>query len=193
MARRKAPAVQAFTTLQEAIAGLADFSRLSAEIAAVDADLQVKMSVLLKDADERKARRQAELDVLFARLKPWWETAGATVTQGKRRSAELGGCEIGVRLSPPKLAFDGKEADAIVRLFKARLRQFVRVKLSINKDALRDALSAQPVPDSPLAKSVEQLKRRLGRLSFRLDQRDEFYIQPLAPKRDDAASEDQSR
>jgi phage host-nuclease inhibitor protein Gam len=141
MARRKGATVDAVQSKEEAAGLLGRYAALSAEIDGINSERAVKSAVLDKDADERIARREEELKGLFARLKPWWEVAGSEIAPGKR-SAELGSCHIGVRLTPPKLDYEGKEDGAIARLRRARLGSYVRTKLSLDRQALIAALVA---------------------------------------------------
>lgn len=60
-------------------------------------------------ADQSAEGVLAEMDVIRTKLEPWWAKAGPVLTQGKRKSIELGGCLIGSRKGKDKLGVDGDE------------------------------------------------------------------------------------
>ena len=183
MARRKGAAVDAVQSKEEAAQLLGRYAEISGQIDGINAERKVKVAVIDADADERIARREEELKAIFARLKPWWEVAGERIAPG-RRSTELGSCAIGQRLSTPALKWGAeKVGSAIARLVKARLGQFVRVKMEIDKQALIAAIRATPAADAPPRekKMVATLQGRLARLGFTVAQKDEFFIEPIAP------------
>lgn len=74
---------------------------------------------------------------LVAALEAWWREGGQALTDGKRKSLVLGGCEIGSRKAPDTLALQGSEAEAVAALSKARwAKELVRVKVTIDRAAV---------------------------------------------------------
>jgi phage host-nuclease inhibitor protein Gam len=183
MARRKGAAVDAVQSKEEAATLLGRYAELAGEIDGINAERAVRIALIDKDADERIARREEEQKALFARLKPWWAVAGGDVAPGKR-SAELGSCQIGVRLSTPKLLFGtaADEAAAISTLQGlrwSRAREFLRTKVTLDKPALLKELAGG-------ADAAQLVK-----LGFAARQKEEFFIQPLAPKQSDDVVQEQ--
>jgi phage host-nuclease inhibitor protein Gam len=76
-----------------------------------------------------------------AKLEPWWVTAGAAITEGKRKSAELGGCMIGTRAGRDSLAIVGNE-DAIAEKLAKRAwaKPLVRIAPKLDKKAILKSL-----------------------------------------------------
>lgn len=173
MSRRKSPAQSSFTSTEAAAAALNAFAMLSADVAAINAERAVRIAEIDKDCDERIAGRKDRIAALFAELKPWWSVAGEALA-GKRRSIELGGCEIGVRRTTPKVTFRGTVAAALDLLKINAFLGLVATKESLDKAAILRALTDA---ESPVR---EQLKK----LGFNHSQTDEFFIQPR-PTRDD--------
>ncbi|PZO88608.1 MAG: hypothetical protein DI623_12350 [Sphingomonas sanxanigenens] len=180
MARRTATAVDLPKSVEEAAGLLGRYAALTADIAAIDAERAIKRAEIDQDADERIARREEELKAIFARLKPWWAVAGDQVTGGKKRSAELGGCDIGIRTTPPRLVLQAKEPEMIRRLQGlrwSRVKEFLRTKVSLDKQAIIKEIGTGK-------------DGHLGMLGFTTRQTDEFFIAPIAPEHEPGDSED---
>lgn len=101
--------------------------------------------------EARRDRRLAELEArskpLFAGLKAWWEAAGRHELAKGRRSAELGGAKIGIRLTPPAVKFRRgiKAADVVAWLRDlrwARAKDFLRTKVDLDRQAVIKAVQA---------------------------------------------------
>ena len=83
----------------------------------------------------------AERDLIAERLEPWWATAAAELTQGKRKSIELGGCLVGTRTARTALAVAGEEVDVIDLLSALRwAKPFLRTKISLDRTAILKAI-----------------------------------------------------
>lgn len=88
-----------------------------------------------------------ELEELRAALEPWWRRNAHELTGGKRKSAELGGCMIGLATSRASVIFthaDDKAAVAAVRTAapwagKALLKQTFR----LDRPAIAKALEGR--------------------------------------------------
>jgi hypothetical protein len=109
------------------------------------ADLTARLDLVESDRAERVANANAwadtaaqpmidELASLGAALEQWWVNGGNDVAGGKK-SVELGGCLIGLRLSRPKLAHgfesDDKATDALRSTRWAK--QSTKVKYSLDR------------------------------------------------------------
>ena len=175
MTRRKAIAQTAVGSIEEAAAELNIYAMLAADIDAIEAERAVRKAEIDKDCDARIGARADQLRTIFAMLKPWWAVSGDSVTGGKRRSAELGGCLIGVRTTTPKLAVTGPVAEKVQQLRNEHFDTLLKAKYTLDKAAIVRVLRDPQSPD----------RDYLGRIGFAVRQKDEFFIDRIAP-RDDA-------
>lgn len=170
MSRRRQPALAVPTTDEGAIALLATYGEVEREIrlsaeradAAVAAAKKVHDDFVAGVADLQKGR--------FAALKAWWEAGGAQRMAGKKRSAELAGAKIGIRLSPMSVRLPkGTKIETIVEwLLSLRWigkTRFLRTKITLDKDALISAWDDEPV-----------VRDTFGRAGVSVGQSDEFFI-----------------
>jgi len=83
---------------------------------------------------------------------------------------------IGYRLPPAKVAFAGKDADAAQLLTDHDLNAFVRVRVSIDKEAIAKAID--------MTSLVAEDGKLLVKLGFSMQQKEEFFVvraaRPLA-------------
>lgn len=173
--RRKAIAQTAPATLEQATAMIDGYAALSADIAAIEAERAVRRAEVDKDCDERIGYRAAQMANMFAELKAWWAVAGADVAKGKR-SAEIGPVAIGIRKTPSALKMKGSAKANIEALLRAGFARYLKVKHSLDKEAIKRELAQQTKPlDAP----------RLTEMGFSINSKDEFFIQPLAEAKGD--------
>lgn len=117
------------------------FATLSGELETVEAHRNAELAKINAAADALAAPIVAELAEIQAAIEPWWKTAEAELTKGKRKSAELGGCMLGTRTSRTTLAIAGDAAAVLARLQAARwAKPYVRTTPSIDKTAALKAL-----------------------------------------------------
>lgn len=173
MSRVKAAALRAPTTTAQATELLAQLATVSATIAAHDAQRVSAKQQIDAAADACIVPLAAERDDIFKRLQPWYETNAAELTGGKRRSIELGGCTIGHRTTPPKLAFEhGKDADGV-----EALQHFGRIDGTLKTPA---PTLVKPVILAELANGPADADAiPLELLGFSAKQSDEFFIEPI--------------
>lgn len=165
-ARRKAAAQAAPRTIEEAIAAIARYREINAEIERQETIAEAVIAGVREQRDLQLAPLQAELGDIFAQLRAWWAVARDEVTGGKRRSAELAGIEIGERRAPPSLKLTKKmTVKAAIEKLKALIdgERFLRVKHELNRDALVAEVSAKPAG-------------AIAELGFAVANDDEFYI-----------------
>jgi len=168
--RQKAEAVPVPDSVEAFRDLCADQARDLAEIAALEAERELRIAEVNKDIEERLARRTPTISGRFASIKAWWEANGATIA-GAKRSAIVAGLNIGHRITPPSLKLpNGQEAPALIAWLKAaRLRSFIRVKEELNREAILTAVKSSDDPSN--AKLIAK--------GFTLNQKDEFFIEPL--------------
>jgi phage host-nuclease inhibitor protein Gam len=170
VSRRKQAALAVPTTDDGAIALIATYGEVERAI-----------RVSAEKADATAAAAKAEHDAFvaevaplqrdrFAGLKAWWEAGGADRIAGKKRSADLAGAKIGIRLSPKSVRLPkGTKAEAIVEWLRAirwvSAPRFFRTKFTLDKDAIIAAW-----PDEPNTRKIFEGKGVI------VDQADEFFI-----------------
>lgn len=175
MPRRKSPAVDAPQTLDEAISLLDRSSCLMASLSSLEADREASIAAIHAAHDALAGPVEIEVKSLFTRLKPWWEVASDQLTDGKRKSIELGGCVIGTRTANPSLKLPkGTSADDVIEmLMNYGLAQFVNLKTTLNKAAIITALR------QPVGRIQEML---VCDVKVSVSQAEEFFIDRLPPK-----------
>lgn len=173
-ARRKAPKQDAPQTMEQATDMLARYIGIVNEIERLrlDADTAIATIEAARDAALKPMEEGAK--DLFRQLRAWWAVAGDAITEGKRKSAEIAGCLIGVRTTTPalKLPKGMKEVDAVDWLLSLRwagARALLRIKESLDKPAILKLLGTE-------AGAI------LARKGFVASQREEFFIDRAAPK-----------
>jgi phage host-nuclease inhibitor protein Gam len=136
--------------------------RLAAE-AAID--------LIKQQRDQRLADLEAEAKPLFAGLKAWWEAGGKEELAKGKRSAELAGAKIGIRLTPPAVKLKrGVKLGDVVAWLKGlpfqRAADFLRMKVELDRQAVIKAVHADAD-----AEAIEMFGPRLT-----VEQADEFFI-----------------
>lgn len=129
-------------TVADATAALERYAALSGQVAAIARRRDAILSRANAAADRLAMPLTAELATIAARLEPWWAKNAAALTDGKRKSIELGGCMIGSKSGRATLSLAGDDFDAAAA--KLRLERwakpFVVVKVSIDRTATLKAL-----------------------------------------------------
>lgn len=181
--RRKAAALPAATSMEEAVKLLGRFAVLDAEVEARKARVDAAIASLRSQAAELDAPAEAEMKAIFLALKPWWAVSADEVTGGKRKSAELAGCLIGHRMTNPKLVYPTPEAVAIEKLHALGYQDLLRVKTELDKQAIIRALLADAnAGDAEHQYEVVTGQAQLLLAGFDVSQKEEFFIDRLPPK-----------
>lgn len=170
MARRKQVALADVPqTIEEAIALLDAYRQIERQgmVDRLVADAVINETKL--QLSQRLAEREPAQKARFAALKAWWEAGGKDMA-GKKRSAELAGALIGVRLTPKAVKFaKGVKAEQIIARLKAmywsKIDQVLRIKTELDKQAI-----IKCVADS---QGEEDLLKEAG---VTVVQKDEFFI-----------------
>lgn len=182
MARRmKTPAAPAITSLEELTARVGRWATVQAQIETLQAQAGEEITAIKTRLGEALAPLEAELKAILLAAKPWWEANGEQLTDGKKKSALLAGCQIGIRLSPPALAFP-KPAEHAVNLIEGQgWKALLRVTTELDKVAILKALAFVPpeaASEAEIDGIVEALDLRdgLARFGFQAAQKEEFFI-----------------
>ncbi|WP_052730180.1 host-nuclease inhibitor Gam family protein [Sphingomonas sp. SRS2] len=174
MTRRKSVALTAPTTIEEAVALLTRYAAISAGLDQIEVDRSESKAAIDAAADKLAAPMKEALKDMARQLSPWWAVAGAELTEGKRKSIELAGCQLGTRMTTPKLAYPGKEENAVALLKEVPWIdgfQFLREKLSLDKQGLLKKLALG-----------DEDAGRLILLGFTRKQREEFFVDRVPPR-----------
>lgn len=159
--RLKSPAINAPASQRDAEQLLDEIGVLQERVDVIEADMNAELRTV-KDAHEVRAQPlNAEIEQKFAELQTWAESHRADLTQnGKRKSANISTGEIGWRKNPPSVRIT-KPVDVIERLNHAKLTQFLRVKIEIDKEAV--------LADKDTATAIAGIK---------VDQKELFFATP---------------
>lgn len=170
MTRLRSAAQRAPQTIDAASELLARFVEVDATIAAEEGARNKALAEINAVADAVLVPLVAERKDLFDRLKPWFAASFDDLTGGKRKSIELGGCMIGYRLTPPKVAFaygTDKEALEALNHFD-RWRGLVRMSEALNKPAILSELTEEPGEGIPLEL-----------IGFEVKQSEDFFLERI--------------
>jgi phage host-nuclease inhibitor protein Gam len=174
MGRRKSAPVNAPSTTAEATALLGEYAKGVATIDHMRAHYDAIITDLQAERDKLVEPIESGLKDLFISLRAWWAVAGDSVTDGKRKTAEIAGCLVGLRINTPslKLAKD-KTADQLVNdLDDAALFDFIIRSAKLNKPTIIQALRGPADP----------VKAALLDLGFTTSQTEQFFIDRLKPE-----------
>lgn len=169
MARRKDTAAPAPADVAEATLMLGEYVAIDREIALERLAAAAAIDKIEAQRDARLAELQAQAQPLFAGLKAWWEAGGKDELAKAKRSAELAGAKIGIRLTPPKVKLKrGVKAEAVVAWLKGlrwtRAKDFLRTKIELDRQAVIKAV----LVDDHVAETFAA--------HLTIDQKDEFFI-----------------
>lgn len=170
MTRLRSAAQRAPQTLGQATELAKRYAVASAAVDGIEADRAEALALANAAADEALVPLVAELKDIAKQLKPWWEGNVDELTAGKRRSIELGGCQIGYRTTPPKLAHTHGTDKAAVEVVRGTdyADQVLRVTYALDKPAMLRILDGEDADG-------------LGELGFSAKQTEEFFVDRVVP------------
>lgn len=143
------------------------FAAIAADRAEIEAERDKQVGAVCAEADQLLTPLIKEAEDIEAVLAPWWAAASADLTQGKRKSIELGGCTIGTKQGPSALIIAGDEQDVIDVLGTLRwAKPFLRSKVSLERSAIMKAL------DGPRGAAFAELG------VARKDGEETFFVKP---------------
>lgn len=110
------------------------FAEVDSSIALIEAIRHEAVARANRDADEAAAVLLGERAAIVGKLETWWSKAAAALTQGARKSVELGGCMIGSRAGRESLTVTGDEKAIVEALGKLQWAQpLLNVKVSLDR------------------------------------------------------------
>ena len=169
MARRKKSTVNAPTSAAEATVMIGEYVAIERDKALERLAAEAAIDRVKQQRDEKLRELEAVAADLFEGLKAWWEAGGKDELAFGKRSGQIGGAKIGIRLTPPavKLKRGVKLGDVVAWLGSirwARAKDFLRTKIELDRQAVIKAVQA----DASVA------ERLSGYLT--VQQADEFFI-----------------
>lgn len=111
-------------------------------------------------ADRLAAPLLEERARLVAELEPWWKGAAAGLLKGKRKSVELGGCDIGTKAKAASVTHTHQDDDAAIEKIMGvawARKLLIRVKHELNLTAIKAMLAAEPATAADRRK-LDELK-----------------------------------
>ncbi len=180
MTRSKSPAQRAPQSIEAATALLARYAEASLTIAALEAARGAEIAAIASRCDLAVAPLAGELKEIVKQLKPWWAASFDALTNGgKRKSIELGGCQIGYRVTPPKVEHTHGKDDAAVEVLRptAWFAKVVRISYALDKPAILKALDEEV----PAEEDLESEDVLLSGLGFASKQTEQFFVDVVAP------------
>lgn len=157
-------------TREEAIDSIAEIGRLQRERRRLEAAMNEELAAVRARHEAEAAPLALAIDGLSQAVGLWAEANRAQLTDnGRTRTAKLASGDLGWRLSPPSVQVDG-EAAVLEELHRRGLQRFVRVRESLNKEAVLHEPEA--VADVP---------------GIGIVQREDFIIRPYATDLDEPA------
>jgi phage host-nuclease inhibitor protein Gam len=168
MARRKSAPVNAPSTLAEATALLGEYARGLTTIESMRAHYDAIIADLQAERDRCIAPVEEGLKDLFIGLRAWWAVSGDKVTDGKRKTAEIAGCLVGLRIDNPslKLPKDMTDEQIVEWLDEHFAEDVLTVSVKPNKPALIALLRGEDGPE----------KQELLAKGFETRQAEKFFI-----------------
>lgn len=171
MPRRKDTAAIAPSDASEATLMIGEFVAIDRDMALERLAAEAAIDVVKAQRDARLRELEAQAAPLFAGLKAWWEAGGKDELAKGKRSAEIAGAKIGIRMTPPavKLRRGVKLGDVVAWLKDlpfARAADFLRMKVELDRQAVIKAVHADAD-----AEAIEMFGPRLT-----VEQADEFFI-----------------
>jgi phage host-nuclease inhibitor protein Gam len=168
MARRKSAAVNAPANIQEATDMLGQYALGITTAESIRAHYDATIAKLQAERDAAIAPLETHMKDMFISLRSWWAVTCLDITDGKRKTAEIAGCLIGLRTNNPALKLPPKmtEGDAIEWLSEHMACDFVNFTAKLNKAALIAAIRSD----------ANATKAKLLAAGFDIRQPEQFFI-----------------
>ncbi|WP_296717788.1 host-nuclease inhibitor Gam family protein [Erythrobacter sp.] len=159
MARRKKTSIIAPSDAAEAALMICEYVQLDRDQALEKLAAEDAIDRIKAQRDNRLRQLEAQAADLFAGVKAWWEAGGKDELAKGKRSAEVGGAKIGIRLTPAAVKLvRGVKADAVVSWLKgmrwSRAKDFLRTKTELDKQAVIKAVQADEAIATRFAKHL---------------------------------------
>lgn len=169
MTRRKKTSINAPSNAAEAALMIGEYVQIDRDRMLEQLAAETAIDAIKLQRDTAVAALDAQAADLFEGLKAWWEAGGKDDLAKGKRSADLGGAKIGIRLTPAAVKLNrGVKAAAVVVWLKGlrwtRAKDFLRTKTELDKQAVIKAVQADEAIATRFAKHLT------------IRQIDEFFI-----------------
>lgn len=187
--RRKAARIEAPATIEDATRLVAEYLELGAQVDRTKLEADTAIRAIEEARDLQVKPVEERMKDVFMQLRTWWTVARDDLTEGKRKSYQLAGAVLGDRVGMPTLklpkAFKVEDAVNFLKSIAEtwpHARGFIRTKEEVDKPPLIKALGnvADPAP------MVERIREE----GFRVEQKEEFFIDRAAPAESDPVIEE---
>lgn len=132
-----------------AMSALKRVARIDGAIASLEGTRKALIAKINAASDPKLVKLINEREQLCATLEPWWAANAAALTNGERKSIELGGCMIGTALGTPSLVYGPGDRDFGLSKLKAAkwAKKLVRVTFAVDKVEVRKELDGARADD----------------------------------------------
>lgn len=187
--RRKAARIEAPATIEDATRLVAEYLELGAQVDRTKLEADTAIRAIEEARDLQVKPVEERMRDVFMQLRTWWTVARDDLTEGKRKSYQLAGAVLGDRVGMPTLklpkAFKVEDAVNFLKSIAEtwpNARGFIRTKEEVDKPPLIKALGNVTDP----APMVERIREE----GFRVEQKEEFFIDRAAPAETDPVIEE---
>ena len=141
-------AIRAPRSLAEAQRLCELFADLDGQIAAIEDARDAAIAAANAEVDKDLAPLLVQRAAIVGKLAPWWAVNAGQLTQGKRKSAELGGVVMASRSGRVSVHLR-READAIIADLRKTAwgKALLRTKVDIDRVAVATALAGKRAAD----------------------------------------------
>lgn len=141
-------AIRAPRSLTEAQRLCERWAELDGEIAAIEEARDVAIAAANAEVDKDLIPLVTRRAAIVEKLAPWWAVNAVQLTQGKRKSAELGGVVMESRSGRASVQLR-READAIIADLRKTTwgKALLRTKVDIDRVAVATALAGKRAAD----------------------------------------------
>lgn len=132
-------------TVEQATDLIEQVARLDAEAATVAASRDAAIAATNATADALLVPILEQRSVIAGVVQAWWEASGHVLLKGKRKTMQLGGCDIGTKKAPVALTFTNDDFEAAVTALRAArwAKPYIRVTFAVAKKDTTAALSGK--------------------------------------------------
>lgn len=153
--KTKAKALQACQSLEEAQSLIAQIGDSQREITRLTTEMNDEIAQITEKYAGQLNPHKLSIDELTAKVQIFCEANRDRLLEKGGKTANLITGEVAWRISPPSVSVRGTD-ETIERLEKAGLDRFIRVKKSINKEAILDEPTAvQDIKGISISSGVE--------------------------------------
>lgn len=135
-------------TLEAATRLLERFAFLDGAVAEIEEGRTARIAAVNSECDAAASTFVTERDEIVEKLSAWWPAGRASLLTGKRKSAELGGCEVGSRSGRAKLGVP-EDVEGLIATMKGApwSKKLLRVEWSLDKAAIVKELDGKRAGD----------------------------------------------